>query len=80
MNQADKDAAKLARHARLYEGGGHDLGEKYMMRPALHAPAEVVEKIKMRYPDVFEDNNEFAKWFNSSASEYYNRFKTRDRI
>jgi len=50
------------------------------MRPAFHAPQEVVEKIKLRYPDVFEDNKEFAKWFNSSASEYYNRYKTRDRI
>jgi len=79
-NQADKDAAKLARHARLYERGGHDLGEKYMMRPAFHAPPEVWEKIKMRYPDIDQDNKEFAKWFNSSASEYYSRFKTRERI
>ena len=78
MNQADKEAVKLARHARLYEGGGRDLGK--CMRPAFHAPQEVVEKIKLRYPDVFEDNKEFAKWFNSSASEYYNRYKTRSRI
>lgn len=80
MSDKFNEATTVASWARDNPGEQKDLGEKFMMRPAFHAPKEVMDKIRIRFPEVFEDSKAFAKWYNSSASEYYNRFKTRKRL
>jgi hypothetical protein len=76
MKPSQLQPHKLAEFAR--NNGQRDIGK--CMRPAFHAPPEVVQRIEMRYPGMLHDEKEFIRWFNSSASEYYNRFKTVKRI
>ena len=74
---------KLASHART-SGEARDLGGRLSsghMRPFLHAPDWVWQRMRARYDDLDDwTEAEWVKWFNSSASEQYNRYKVRDRL
>ena len=81
MDQRQRDFARNNPDSQRDYGGPKGKGAG---RGVFDCPPHVWQKICLRFPEIAEPGPEgqkaFIKWFNSSASEYYNRFKLRDRI